>query len=194
MRSEAEREKEIADEMATCKHFNGIGGFRPLGPDDDQARWNDDKACEAGVVYREHVGGPMFGWVNALPCHGSRFRAVTDPRPVVPCAKFCAPTREEAEREVDERRAHMDDVLRRLEAGEDVPGVIICGGRTEPEGKECPQSEDGKCPNCGATTLFAIYGLGSGYGGIGAYSICHDDATGEGCGTVCDFVEDDGDE
>ena len=49
--------------------------------------------------------------------------------------------------------------------------VIVCGARTEPEGKECPRSVDGKCAK-GHRLAGMTYGLGSGYGGFGVYDYC----------------------
>jgi len=53
------------------------------------------------------------------------------------------------------------------------------------EPKECPRSEDGKCPPCGEN-LEQTYGIGSGYG-FGAYSIC------PRCATIYDFLPDEED-
>lgn len=55
------------------------------------------------------------------------------------------------------------------------------------EGKpesECPKSsDDGKCPDC-KVEVEGIYGLGSGYGGIGVYNYCPE------CGVAYDYTED----
>jgi len=166
----ADREDEIRLEMTRCRHFTGI---------------QHDK-CEAEINYRQLVGGDDFGWALAIPCLGGNGRKPKD-RSMVSCASYSVVTREEAEKIVDESRAHVTDVLRRIAAGEDVPGVIVCGGRTQPDEKECPQSVDGKCSKCGAD-VESIYGIGSGYGGIGGYSFC----TNEDCGEIHDFVEDTG--
>lgn len=189
-----EREIEIRSEMLGCKHFNGIGGFLP-GFDEDEngepkARWDDAKTCEAGVCYRTLVGGEeRAGWVTALPCLADKFARKPGDREIVPCEKFQQATYEEAAAEVDQRNAHIAEVLAKIEAGKDVRGVLVCGQRTQPEGKECPQSVDGKCPKCGGD-LMSVYGLGSGYGGIGGYSVCYSETADTGCGEVCDFVSD----
>lgn len=176
-----DREVQVVLKMRKCRFFNGI----------------QHDTCSAGVNYRELVGGADPGWALGIPCLGDaddagrRWTATKRPgagmRAVVPCLKMDTPLRAEAEREVDESNTYIADVVRRLDAGEDVPGVVVCGRRTQPEERKCPQSVDGKCSLCGSP-VDSIYGLGSGYGGIGGYSYC----TSEDCGEVHDFVEDNG--
>lgn len=171
-----DREVQITLEMKKCRYFNGLG----FGTD------NHGKLCEAGVNYRELVGGDTIGWTTAIPCLGGMFRKAKD-RLMVPCTKFATLTRDEAEELVDRQNATFADVLSKLAAGEDVPSVIVCGRRTR-DG-ECPTSTDGKCPSCGGE-LMPVYGIGSGYGGIGGYNVCtNEDCTADG---VYDFVKDTG--
>lgn len=62
-----------------CVHYTGC--INPRKP-----------ACDAGVNYREHVGGDGFGWVTRLPCF--KLENV-DPAKVVKCDKYCEPTAEQ---------------------------------------------------------------------------------------------------
>src|ERR1041384_5147462 len=111
----SDREVEVRAEMRKCKYFNGI----------------QHDMCLAGVNYRELVGGEDLGWALGIPClgdadkDGKRWmgssRKAAGTRSVVECDKRETPTREQAEKDVDESNAHVADVLRRIEAGEDVP-------------------------------------------------------------------------
>jgi hypothetical protein len=80
----------------TCRHFNGS--------------WHN-QCCEAGVNYRELVGGPDLGWLTRLPCHKN-----IEPRSgtKVPCDKFEEPTAEElelAQKEIQEAVARMEQTI-----------------------------------------------------------------------------------
>lgn len=63
-----------------CKHYTGC--LNPRTP-----------TCEAGVNYREHVGGDGFGWVRRLPC--TKLLGEDDPTAIVKCDKYREPTAEE---------------------------------------------------------------------------------------------------
>jgi len=79
-----QKEKRIKREMGTCVHFTGI----------------HQKTCSVGVIYRDLVGGPDFGWARKIPCT----MAWPDETDRVTCSKIKHLTREEAEAEV-----HSDD-------------------------------------------------------------------------------------
>lgn len=88
-----------------CRFFNGLG----FGAGERA------KCCEAGINYRELVGGPDFGWARRIPClDGSPSLPRLDP---VPCSRRVLMTQEEhAERE-KETRALIDQVCARMAAG-----------------------------------------------------------------------------
>ena len=58
----------------TCVHFTGM----------------QNKTCKAGVNYREHVGGPDFGWGCRMPCL-TKYRE----EGWMPCDKYQEPTEEQ---------------------------------------------------------------------------------------------------
>ena len=89
---EQQREKRIKREMETCVHFTGI----------------QQKKCQAGIVYRDLVGGPDFGWACKIPCT----MAYPDEKDRVECASRQTPTYEQAEKEVDKSEARMKVTLR----------------------------------------------------------------------------------
>jgi len=67
----------------------------------------------------------------------------------------------------------------------DGDGKVI--GHIHFEGKSpesCPQTDTGKCDCPAAAPLNGIYGIGSGYGGIGGYDVCWE------CGKVWNYRED----
>jgi hypothetical protein len=63
----------------TCRYYTGA--INPRG----------NGCCDAGVNYRELVGGDSFGWVRRLPCS----KVLRDDATAVTCAKFQLPTPEE---------------------------------------------------------------------------------------------------
>jgi hypothetical protein len=60
--------------VGTCVHFTGM----------------QNKECKAGVNYRQHVGGPDFGWAFRMPCIKKYASADS-----VKCAKYQEPTAEQ---------------------------------------------------------------------------------------------------
>ncbi len=83
----------------TCKHFTGIS----LPGGDDRG------ACNAGVDYRAHVGGPNLGWAARLPC--IKVGRARPSEPPVPCALYVEPT----QAEIDAAEAEWKAVLARME-------------------------------------------------------------------------------
>lgn len=106
----------------TCVHFNGMGLDR-------------SKCCEAGVNYRELVGGPDLGWCTRAPCikvGGVR----RDPAEVVPCEKYAEPSAEQ----IAESKRQMQELLRRMELVAPLVGRIKrqYRGRGWSGVEECP--------------------------------------------------------
>jgi hypothetical protein len=101
---EAYEEKNIASRMRRCVHFNGIMGLG-LG-----AKRDEDRTCDAGVLYRE-VKEPK-------PTGGFRIPCFSDEGHVAGCAKAQFPTRVEAEADWLESKAHVKDYFAAIERGE----------------------------------------------------------------------------
>ena len=96
----------LRDEMRRCIHFTGL----------------QNEACAAGINYRQHVGGPDFGWAKKIPCLDGWFG--NRQSPCVPCAKRETPTMEQAQAELDRLDAMVKEAVRRYEAGLPMaPGV-----------------------------------------------------------------------
>lgn len=101
--------------VGRCAHYNGT--------------IND--CCEAGINYRQHVGGPDYGWATRLPCLERRGLDV------VPCDKCREPTPEE----IAESAAWLEDAKKDME--------LICTVCSEAQ-KRLPDggSEVVECPKC----------------------------------------------
>ena len=114
-------------QAGTCRHFNGIG-LR-----------DDDKRCDAGVNYREHVGGPNLGWCLRMPC--VRVGGINrDPSEVVECDLYEEPSSEE----IAESNAELQRLLDRIEMT--IP--LIERIKREHRGEIWTGTEP--CPVCGA--------------------------------------------
>lgn len=105
----------------TCVHFNGMGLDRK-------------RRCEAGVNYRELVGGPDLGWCTRAPCIklGGTQR---DPAAVVPCERYLEPTAEQIAQSKAERAARstqfqlafpLIERVKRERRGSNWSGVVEC--------------------------------------------------------------------
>lgn len=127
-----EHERRITSKMSRCVHFTGT--MRDT--------------CEAGVNYRQIVGGPDLGWGTRLPCHVDLFPAKGGD--VATCEKRRMTTREEAEAEV-------------READESYQRVSTClKAIREKHGKARGLADSMPCPTeCGGTLRYSI----SGYNG-----------------------------
>lgn len=113
----------------TCKHFNGLG----LGD-----RKGAERRCNAGVCYRNHVGGPDFGWGARIPCITDSTLGRPDQR--IPCRKYEEPTDEEvatfdAQIQKDiERVVKVEPLIATMKTefkdrdGEKTVACPICGG------------------------------------------------------------------
>lgn len=89
-----EMERRVQVEMNRCVHFTGIG----------------NKTCNAGVNYREMIGGPDLGWAKHLPC-------LADDGSSVVCAHAQFPSETEARADVDRREARTVEFLEQIAAG-----------------------------------------------------------------------------
>jgi hypothetical protein len=78
----------------TCRHYNGAINPRSNG------------VCDAGVNYRDLVGGDIAGWVTRLPCCAMGARGGEK----VVCAKHSLPTAEE----VAESKRRSDESIRKF--------------------------------------------------------------------------------
>lgn len=124
-----ERERRITSKMNRCVHFTGTR----------------DEACEAGVNYRQLVGGDDFGWGTRLPCLTDTFTPKNGDK--VSCGQCRMTTREEAEAEVEE----SDASFRRISA--------CLKAITEKHGKSRGLQDSMPCPNnCGGTLHYSIAG------------------------------------
>jgi hypothetical protein len=123
----------------TCVHFNGI----------------QNDACRAGVNYREHVGGPDFGWARRMPC------ILKYAKDAVPCDKYQEPTPAQiAEREqvmnaaIDRMKLTYPLVerIRREHKGQSWKGVEecpVCKGKLHLSHAACNGHVWGKCETKG---------------------------------------------
>ena len=115
------REQHVKHEMGQCVHFNGI---------------QHDK-CRAGVAYRELFGNEP-GWAKHLCCLGDKESPTT-------CGSAHFPTREEAEKEVDEFEARMDRFSKALRAAkDDAKAHGLKKGSGGYGNVKCPNCEDGQ--------------------------------------------------
>lgn len=78
-----------------CIHYNGA--INPMS----------DGTCEAGVNYRQLVGGDVVGWVSRLPC------VPMEPRggEKVSCSQCRTPTAEEIAQHEAETAAHINKLM-----------------------------------------------------------------------------------
>lgn len=103
----------VTRRLRACRYFTGLG-------------FSDDrKACEAGVVYREHVGGDDLGWALRAPC-------IDDPKrkpDMVSCPLRVPYTREEAEAEERKWDERWQETLRKMNNGI----CHVCNAKVEKE-------------------------------------------------------------
>jgi hypothetical protein len=78
----------------TCIHYTGC--INPRKP-----------TCDAGINYREHVGGDGFGWIKRIPCHTLDGE---DPSTKVKCNKYQEPTDEQ----IAASKAETDEAIRKF--------------------------------------------------------------------------------
>lgn len=100
----------------SCKYFNGV----------------QNKVCDAGVNYRELVGGPDAGWCRRMPCHKSDGSSVV-------CEKRQDPTASE----IAEHRAMIDAAMDRMKK------VFPLISRVKREHKGTSWKGVEACPVCG---------------------------------------------
>jgi len=112
------REQFIQSELDDCRHFNGI----------------QHKICKAGVSYP--AGSPG----TAMPC----IPRLANGRPVWACEKFEIMSRDEAEKEADERIAAMRRTMNaRLAAKDDAKAKGFGRGHGGVSSIPCPVCDGG---------------------------------------------------